>query len=186
MSSTPHDRFPLPPGLASLLKNQRTACTIQATDQGVALVVKLPASNIRTLHGPVRFQLRFQVYEHPVAAVILTILTMHRIQAHPVVVETYVNPDDSLQRMDFEALSKQPNLIVLFYDEKLRHRLSKRVDNVAKIAAIQALHRADAILSNIPDNERDFNTAMADIVAMKTPTASSAVDPETLGGAVDF
>ena len=186
MSPTPSDQFRLPSGLVSLLKSQRSACMIQATDHGVALVAKLPAREIRPLHGPIPFQLTFQVYEHPAAPVTRTALTMLDRKAHPLVLEAFVNPADDRQRQNLEALTQQTDLIILFYGEKLRHRLSKRVHNVAKVAVTQALHRADEVLTTIPDTERNFEAAKTDIMAMLSSISLPAGHPKEPGATVDI
>jgi hypothetical protein len=47
----------------------------------------------------------------------------------PLALECFTNVADSQQRADLEMVALQKQLYLLFYDEQLQHRLSKRVAN---------------------------------------------------------
>jgi hypothetical protein len=49
----------------------------------------------------------------------------------PLGLETFINVDEPDQRQDFAALAEQEELLLLFYDETMSHRLTKRVRNTA-------------------------------------------------------
>ncbi len=149
----------LPPELADFLRTQDIACLFQATDQGTALVAKLPAAEIASLRGTVPIHIRHELYDHPHAPVIRTVVTVYDQPTNPLALETYSNVEDPQQRAAFAALADQDRLVVLCYDERLAHRLAKVVPyrDAGTVAAIVA--RADQLLAAIPHEQFSFEAA---------------------------
>jgi hypothetical protein len=54
------------------------------------------------------------------------------------------------QRADFARLASQKQIILLFYDEELRHRLTKGLDNVDAGVIENIIGTADAVRARIP------------------------------------
>jgi hypothetical protein len=156
---TPEQPSLLPPELADFLRTQDIACLFQATDQGTALVAKLPSAEIASVRGTVPIHVRHELYDHPAAPVIRTVLTIYDRPANPLALETYSNVADPQQRADFAALATQDQLVLLCYDEQLAHRLSKVVPyrDAGTIAAI--VGRADQLLAAIPTDRFSFEAA---------------------------
>jgi hypothetical protein len=154
----------LPPELADFLKKQDLTALFHAADIGTLLIVKVPAQELATLRGPLPIGLVHELYRHPRSPVIRTLLTFVDQPEAPLCVETFTNPGDPDQRASFAALADQAEIPLLFYDEALRHRLSKRVRNATadQIPAIVAT--ADQLLAAIPPDRRDFDRAKADIM----------------------
>ena len=137
------------------------------TDQGSVLIIKIPRRDIDRARGdrtPIHF--RHELYGHSLAPVIRMVV---RIYDRPgsrthTALDTFVNVADEQQREHYEALTRQPAMLFLFHDERLRQRLQKIVpyDNQGDIA--QVLRMADAHLSQIPRERFDFNRAKADVM----------------------
>lgn len=53
---------------------------------------------------------------------------------------------------------------LLFYDESLRHRLSKGVANADRGIMSQILRQADTLFAGIPRERFDFDTAKAEVM----------------------
>ena len=53
----------------------------------------------------------------------------------------------------------------LFYDERLRHQLTKRISIPHHEAVTEVLTNADRLLDAIPADRRDFRLAKADVIA---------------------
>src|SRR4051812_31359302 len=115
----------LPSEMAEFLKGQEYACLIWGTDQGSVFVAKAPARDIRSLRGNVPVQITHQLYQHPQAPVIRTLIRWYDQPQHPLAMEAFINIDDQQQRSDFLDLAKYPEFRFLFYDQNIRHRLSK-------------------------------------------------------------
>src|SRR6266498_3213964 len=123
----PLEPSPLQPELAEFLRDKDVACLMQGTDQGTAFVLKLPTEDIESARGRVTIQLRHELYAHPAAPVIRTLLMLYDQPDRPLALETFTNIEDEDQRSNFAALSHQEALLLLFYDEELSHRLTKVV-----------------------------------------------------------
>jgi hypothetical protein len=82
--------------------------------------------------------------------------------------ETFVNVGDPDQRADYEALSRQDELVMLFYDQTLNHALSKRVRLTDPPQLVQVLTTADRLLAAIPEDQRNFDRAKADVMAQSS------------------
>src|SRR5215211_5553162 len=119
----------LPPEMADFLKDKDYACLLWGTDQGSVFVVKAPAREIQSLRGNVPVRVLHQLYQHPRAPVIRTVITWYDQPESPLALETFINVEDEQQRADFTDLAKRQELRFLFYDRALRHRLSKLVPN---------------------------------------------------------
>ena len=112
---------------------------------------------------PISF--RHELYEYPSAPVIRMVTTVYDQPARPLALETFINVGDSQQRSDYENLSRQEVLLMLFYDENLSHRLTKAVAAQDQQAMGEILERADRLLSAIPAEEFDFDRARVAIMA---------------------
>ncbi len=159
----------LTPELADFLRRQPDyACVTQATSSGVAYVIKAPAADLATLRGTMPIGVRHELYEHPAAPVIRTVLTIVDRPEEPLRLETFCNITDDAQRADFTALADQERLVLLFYDEQLHHRLSKLVPYPDRSAVPQIVARATAIAAAIPPWRRDFDRAKAAVMQQTT------------------
>lgn len=154
----------LPPDLAEFLRTQDIACLMQATDQGTAHVIKLPAAEIASVRGTVPIAVRHELHAHPAAPVIRTVIAIYDQPHNPLALETYTNIADEQQRADFAALAEQDRLMLLFYDEGLRHRLNKVVPYRDPDIIRMLVARAEQLLAAIPEDRRDFNRAKADVL----------------------
>jgi hypothetical protein len=155
----------LPAELASFLRTKDVACVMQETTQGTVFVVKLPGSEIESLRGRVPMHVRHELYEHPTAAVIRTVIRMYDRPDNPLGLETFTNVEQDDQRADFARLAGQPQIYLLFYDESLNHRLTKGMDNVEPEVIDNIIATADGVRAGIPPERYDFDRAKAAIVA---------------------
>src|SRR5712691_10183467 len=153
----------LPPELAEFLRGQEFACVTQATDRGTVFVVKAPAREIQSLRGRVPIHLSQELYDHPNAPVIRLVFTISDQPERPLALETCVHVEDEQQRSDFAALADQDELHLLFYDERLRHRLSKGIRNLSREEMAEVLGRADRLYAAIPKERFNFDRAKADV-----------------------
>ena len=154
----------LPKELADFLRDRPFACITQATDQGTVLVVKVPNREIQSARGRVPIHVAHELFNHPAAPVIRITVRIYDQPQNPLALETFINVEDSQQRSDYAALSNQETLDMLFYDEVLRHRLTKRVNNVAKEDITQVLEQADRLFESIPKERFDFDRAKAAVM----------------------
>jgi hypothetical protein len=154
----------LPKELADFLKERPFACITQATDQGTVLVVKAPNREIQRIRGRVPIRVVHELFSHPAAPVIRMTVRIYDQPQHPLALETFFNVEDPQQRADYESLAKQNTIYLLFYDETLRHRLSKGVNNIAKDEINQMLSQADSLFATIPNERFDFDKAKAAVL----------------------
>src|SRR4051812_47598590 len=157
--STPDQPSALPPELAEFLKDQQYAALLHATDQGTVMVVKAPRREIRSVQGRVPIELRHELYQHPDAPVVRMVTRIYDRPDSALALETFINVEDADQRADYAALAKQDHLLMLFYDERLRHQLTKRVGTPNPEAVSEVLANADRLLTAIPPDRRDFDRA---------------------------
>jgi len=163
--SEPHFPAVLPPDLAEFFRRAAPySCLTQATSEGVAYVIKAPAADLATLRGRIPIGLRHELYELPTASVIRTVLTIMDRPQHPLLVETFCNVTDESQQADFAALADQERLLLLLYDEQLRHRLTKLVPYPSRGEVPRILARATEIAAAIPPWRRDFDRAKAAVM----------------------
>jgi hypothetical protein len=158
----------LPPELAEFLRPKDYACLIQAADQGTVLIVKAPGREIESVRGTVPIQLRHELHRHPAAPVIRMLLTIYDQPGRPLALETFINVADPQQRDDFAALSSQHELRLLFYDEQLRHQLSKRVALRDQVKLRGMLVIAQDLRHAIPEQAYDFDAAKAAVMEHTT------------------
>jgi hypothetical protein len=154
----------LPPELAEFLRDQDLTALFHASDIGTLLVVKAPSPDLATLRGPIPIGLVHELYQHPRSPVIRTLLTFVDRPEAPLRLETFTNPGDPEQHAHFASLAEQEEIPLLFYDEQLRHRLSKRVRNATAPQIPEIVATADRLLGAIPPGERDFDRAKTEIM----------------------
>lgn len=134
------------------------------TDQGTVYVMKAPSRDIASIRGPVLVYMKHELYEHPAAPVIRTVVRIHDRPDSALVFEAFVNVGDPQQRADFAVLQGQRELHLLFYDENLRHRLTKRVRNAPSEMTELVLDQATSLLARVPRDQFDFDRAKADVM----------------------
>jgi hypothetical protein len=154
----------LPPELVDYLQNQVIACIAHATDTGTVLIMKMPGTDIYSVRGPVPIWIRQELYTRPSAPVIRMVVTIYDQIESPLAVETFFNVADETQRADLAALATQDELAILFFDEALAHQLTKVVAYQGSKTA-QILATAERLVSTIPREEFDFDTAKAAVMA---------------------
>src|SRR3990172_4880413 len=149
-SSEPRQPSVLPPELVDFLKDRPFACLMQGTDKGTVFVIKAPARDIESTRGRVPINVRHELYTHPSAPVIRTVLKIYDQPKRPLACETFTNVENEQQRSDFAALAQQKSVLILLYDEALQHRLTKQVAGSDDDRMLDILHRADQLLATIP------------------------------------
>ena len=82
----------------------------------------------------------------------------------PLRVETFINIAEEDQRADFAALADQEQLLLLFYDEQLQHRLTKLVPYPERGEVATILTRAEALRAAIAPWRFDYNRAKAAVM----------------------
>lgn len=163
--SEPVNPIPLLPELAEFLREQGPYASLtQATDQGVAYVLKAPAHEIARARGRVPVHIQHALLDHPAAPVIRTVLSIYDVPRRPLRFETFINIADEAQRADFAAFAEQRQLLLLFYDEQLRHRLNKVVPINQRENILTILAEAERLRARIPAERYDFNAAKAAII----------------------
>jgi hypothetical protein len=80
----------------------------------------------------------------------------HGTRANPLGLDTLTNVKQVDQRTDFARLAGQMHILLLFYDEELRHRLTKGMDNVDGSVIENITVTADAVRCRIPSHRYDF------------------------------
>src|SRR5437867_3125782 len=154
----------LPPDLTDFLRTKDRACLTMPTDQGTVLVMKLPSRDLTTIAGVMPIHFRAELYEHPAAPVIRLLTTIYDRPANPLALETFINVAEDDQRQDFEALSRQSMLYLLFYDETLAHRLTKAVHGLDHDQLQLVLRKAEALRAAVPGSQFDFDRAKEDVM----------------------
>jgi hypothetical protein len=160
----PEHSNPLPPELAAFLKDQHYAALLHATDLGTVLLVKSPTQEIESVRGRVPIGFHHALYDHPASPVIRILTRIYDRPSRPLALETFVNVGDADQRADYAALTRQDRLLLLFYDEQLRHRLTKTTRGTDRTAIARVLTTADCLLAAIPEDRRDFDAAKAAVM----------------------
>ena len=155
----------LPPEMADFLRDKEYGCLLWGTDQGTVFVVKAPAREIQSLRGNVPVQVTHELYQHPQAPVIRTVIHWYDQPNSPLALESYINVEDPQQRADFLDLAQRPELRFLFYDRALRHRLSKVVRNPDPETITEIAQTAERLRATIPEERFDFDAAKADVMA---------------------
>lgn len=155
----------LPPELAEFLTRHQFAALFHPTEElGTVLVVKAPKQEIDSVRGTVPVELRHELYHHPFAPVVRVVTRIFDRPDAPLALETYVNIQDPDQRADYATLAEQDTLYLLFYDERLRHRLTKHIgQDRADLQGLLA--QADLLLGTIRPEALDFDRAKAEVMA---------------------
>jgi hypothetical protein len=154
----------LPPEMADFLKTQEYACMLWGTDQGSVYVVKAHRRDIQSLRGNVPVRVLHQLYEHPQAPVIRSLITWFDRPNSPLALESYINVAEPDQRTDFHDLANRPELRFLFYDASLQHRLTKAVPNHDPDIITQIVTTAEQLRARIPAARYDFDAAKAAVM----------------------
>jgi hypothetical protein len=159
----------LPPEMADFLKDKEYACLLWGTVQGSVFVVKAPAREIQSLRGNIPVHILHQLYQHPQAPVIRTLITWYDRPEQPLALESFINIADPQQQADFTDLARQQELRFLFYDRALRHCLSKLVPNPDPEIITQIAQTAERLRASIHEERFDFDAAKADIIGAYLP-----------------
>lgn len=155
---------PLPAELSDFLRDKEYACVMHSSDKGTVFIIKAPHQEIESMRGRVPIEVRHELFEHPAAPVIRTVITIYDQPDRPLALESFTNVEDKQQRSEFAALATQGYLHLLFYDESVKHRLTKQVRNTpGTIPWIVQL--ADDVLARIPKDKFDFDKGKADVIA---------------------
>src|SRR5215210_2489359 len=155
----------LPPELAAFLRQQQYAALLHPTDLGTALIVKAPDGEIASARGRVPIGFNHELYAHPASPVIRMVTRIYDRVDQPLAFESFINVGDPDQRADYEALVRQDELVLLFYDQAVNHALSKRVRLANQRKLRLVLTTADRLLSAIPEDQRDFDAAKAEVMS---------------------
>lgn len=160
----PLQPFELPPDLAAFLQTQEYGCLMQETSEGTAFIVKVPIHEIVSLRGPLPIRLGHELYSLPQAPVIRTLLSFYDQIDAPLVMETFTNVADPSQAADFRRLATQERFPVVFYDEGLRHQLTKLVPQPRDPQVMRMVDAAVRIRESIPAQQYDFDEAKAEVM----------------------
>jgi len=159
----------LPPDLTAFLAARRLGCLLIGTESGSVFVIKAPADDIEGLRGPLPVLLRQELYRYRTAPVIRLLLRLYdRFHDRPpssLAFESFVNVDDEGQRADYGELARQAAIDLYFYDEALRHRLSKRVANSLREDVPLVIITALRLRARIADDRFDFDRAKDAVLA---------------------
>src|SRR5690349_7936118 len=109
----------LPPALVDALNDQPFACVTASTDRGTGFVLKAPRAEIARVRGSVPIELRHELYSHPRAPVIRLLLRIYDQPEQHLAFESFINVRDPEQLGDYQRLSEQTEIALLFYDEQL-------------------------------------------------------------------
>src|SRR5712691_5325633 len=166
----PENRFnpepnELPADLVDFLKSRPVACLFVPTDQGTVMAIKIARPDIESARGIVPIRMRHELLSHPAAPVIRVITTIYDKPSNPLALETFINVEDPQQRADYQALSEQDTLLMLFYDETVTHRLTKEIKNVDADVIRQIVSKADELYAAIPKEAFNFDAAKAHVMA---------------------
>src|SRR5215213_2541943 len=103
----------LSPDLAAFLRQHQYAALLHPTDLGTALLVKAPGHEIASARGRVPIGFNHELYAHPASPVIRMLTRIYDQPTRPLSFESFVNVSDPDQRADYEALSRQDELVLL-------------------------------------------------------------------------
>jgi hypothetical protein len=155
----------LPPEMADFLRDKEYACLLWSTEQGSVFVVKAHQRDIQSLRGNVPVHVRHELYDHPQAPVIRTVVRWYDQPESPLALESYTNVGDPQQRADFVDLAERDELRFLFYDQTLSHRLTKQVPNTDRETISRITITAAELAAHVPAEQLDFDAAKADIIS---------------------
>lgn len=117
----------LPRALKYFLAMHEYALVSVASSDGAVLVAKMDRSEIETCSGRLPVQVRYEVHSAITGPAVRLLLEIHTPSDAPLVLETFFNPAETDQMDDLEDLLAREHLRILFFDEELEHRLSKKV-----------------------------------------------------------
>ncbi len=157
--------FELPAELAEYLAGQEYAMLLYDSDQGTVFVVKAPGREIRSIAGRVPIEVKHELFQHPLAPIIRTVVRIYDQPDRPLALETFTNVEDPVQWGEYAQLCLREEFDFLFYDETLSHRLTKRVRNTAGEHMANILNYADRVKASIPEDMYDFDQAKDDVLA---------------------
>jgi len=155
---------PLPPELADFLRDLPYACVPHASDQGTLLILKAPRAEIASAQGSFPIRMEHQLYEHSTAPVIRMVTRLYDQPTRPLMFECFINVGEADQREMYATLADQREMRFLFYDETLRHSLTKSVSGLDRVQMHEVLAKADAIYRGLTPATFDFDRAKADIL----------------------
>ena len=128
------------------------------------MIIKAPTRDIQSVRRTEPVQVSCSLFDYPQAPVIRTVIKIFDQPLFPLAFKTFTNIDDPQQRDDFAAFAQQEHLILLFYDEQLRHRLNKLVPNPRDETLPRILAQAQQLRAAIPDEHYDFDAAKAQVM----------------------
>lgn len=157
----------LPAPLTEFLQGRDAAALFHSTDKhGTVFISKLPRRLIDSVARPVPAYLRYLLYSCDTAPVIRTLISFADHPTRPLGLECFTNVADQQQRKEFAALSRQPHLPVLFFDERLVHRLSVVLPNDHRDEAAFVLHQGVRLLAALRPEDVDFDRAKLTVLRM--------------------
>lgn len=155
----------LPAPTRAFLAAQEYAMLTSLTDQGAVLVLKAPARYIAACRGNRPILVRWELHSHLQSPVIRLVLEVADGPDSRLSFESFANVGDREQLTELRDLLSRPYLRILFYDEAMRHRLSKRAAQPADDQARRLVPLALELLEAIPTDSRDFDAAKAAVMA---------------------
>jgi hypothetical protein len=161
----PANPSPLTPSLAAFLPLQALVCLPQLTDRGTVLIVKAPRREIASVQGTIPIEMRHELHDCPTAPVIRMLTTLYDRPQSPLRFESFINVVGDEQRATYAALVGQDEIAMLFYDQELRHALSKVVANSGREAIRRILHEAESLSGMIAPQKYDFWSARELVLA---------------------
>jgi hypothetical protein len=147
------------------LRDQVMACIPHATDHGTLFIVKVPQADIESVRGPVPIALTHELFEFPTAPVIRMVTTIYDQPSRPLSFESFLNVGEADQRETYAALTTQETTHLLFYDERLRHHLTKEVGGLDQARMGEVLRKAVALYEAIPEGVFNFDVAKEWVIA---------------------
>ena len=163
--SSPDEAVTLPPELAGFLRQHTYAALLHGSSEGTALVVKVMSADIPGLRGRVPIEHTHELHAHPASPVIRIRTVVYDHPTQPLSLESFINPGEVDQMQDYAALADQDDLLMFFFDEAMRHVLTKRTHNVDQAGIRWIDQLAAVLLDGIPFMDRDFDRAKAAVMA---------------------
>jgi hypothetical protein len=163
-------RYPilLPAGLTDSLRDLHLAALLHGSDSGTLVVVKAPSPEPSPLRTPVPIDPIHELDDHPRSSVVRNPLTFFDHPRAPLCLKTFTNVIPPAQHAHFSALTNQEEIALLFYDELLRHRLSKRPRNSTAQQIPRLPTTAEHLRAAIPPDRRDFDRATAEVMGVRS------------------
>lgn len=132
------------------------------------LVEKLPEVAIESVRGRVPIGMRHEHYQHLRPPVLRTVTTIYGRPVEPLALETFTNAQDEELWDDFATLARQDGVLFVYYDEGLRHRQTKQVENTSGEQMNGLLNWAGRIARAIPPCDYEFDAAEAAVLRTTT------------------